>query len=111
MQTARGHRRADLYNEQMFPSVVELDNGNTICLPYLAAIVRLADEVNVAEDRNAKLLFDPEKASTEIQRMENAKHAAIKRMTIYPDRIELNAIYKYEITQKKVILKVIEEER
>ena len=56
----------------------------------MAAIIRLADEVNVAEDRNIKLMFDPEKASTEKQRMENAKHEAIKKMTIYPYRIELD---------------------
>ena len=89
MQTARGHRKADLYDEMAYPEKLNLDNGNTVCLPYLAAIVRMGDEVNVAEDRNTKLLFDPEKASTDIQRMENAKHEAIKKMTIFPDRIEL----------------------
>ena len=89
MQTARGHRKADLYDEQAYPETLNLENGNTICLPYLAAIVRLADEVNVDENRNTKLLFDPEKASTEKQRMENAKHEAIKKMIIYSDRIEL----------------------
>ena len=90
MQSARGHRKADLFDEQAFPIAFELDNGNTVCLPYLAAIIRLADEVNVAEDRNIKLMFDPEKASTEKQRMENAKHEAIKKMIIYPYRIELD---------------------
>lgn len=90
MQTARGHRKADLYDEQDFPGFVVLDNSNRVCLPYLAAVVRLADEVNVAEDRNDKLTFDPEKASTEKQRLENAKHQAIKKMTIFNDRIELD---------------------
>ena len=89
VQTARGHRKADLYDEDAYPDVLTFANGNTVCLPYLAAIMRLADEVNVAEDRNTKLMFDPEKASTEKQRMENAKHEAIKKMTIHPDRIEL----------------------
>ena len=95
----------------------------------------------VAEDRNSKILFNPEKYSTEKQRLENEKHRAIKRMTIYPDRIELDVKTKeqdvftavsnlaiklqrtldycrsvvdhrtpYEITQKKVIMNVIEEE-
>ena len=89
-QAARGHRKADLFDEQSFPSTLEFENGNKICLPYIATIIRLADEVNVAEDRNIKLMFDPEKASTEKQRMENAKHEAIKKMTIYPNRIELD---------------------
>lgn len=90
MQAAKGHRKADLFDEQSFPSVIKLENGNEICLPYIAAIIRLADDIDVAEDRNTKLMFDPEKASTEKQMMENRKHEAIKRMTIYPDRIELD---------------------
>lgn len=89
MQIARGHRTADLYDEQAYPELITFENGNTACLPYLAAIVRLGDEVSVDEQRNTKLLFDPEKASTEKQRMENAKHEAIKTMTIQPDRIVL----------------------
>ena len=89
-QTARGHRKADLYDERWYPDLVTLDNSNTVCLPYLAAIVRMGDEVNVDMHRNTKLLFDPEKATTYKQRMENAKHEAIRRMTIYPDRIELD---------------------
>ena len=89
MQIARGHRKADLHDEKEYPNLITFENGHTVCLPYLTAIVRLADEINVAEDRNSKLLFDPEKASTEKQRLENAKHEAIKKMTIYPDRIEL----------------------
>ena len=89
-QTARGHRNADLYDEKWYPDHIDFDNGNRICLPYLAAIVRMGDEVNVDVNRNTKLLFDPEKATTDTQRMENAKHEAIKRMNIYPDRIELD---------------------
>ena len=87
-QAARGHRKADLYDEQAYPVSFSFDNGNTICLPYIAAIIRLGDDVNVAEDRNSKILFDPEKYSTEKQRMENETHRAIKRMTIYADKIK-----------------------
>ena len=90
MQTARGHRTADLFDEQLFPPDLKLDNGNSVCLTYIAALIRLADELDITEDRNTRLMFDPEKASTEIQKMENAKHDAIKKMTIYPDRIELD---------------------
>ncbi len=90
MQTARSHRKSDLFDEQAFPAEYVLADGNTVCLPYMAAIIRLGDEVNVAKDRNSRILFDPEKASTEKQRMENAKHEAIKKMTIYDDRIELD---------------------
>ena len=141
-QTARGHRKADLYDEQAYPSTLTFHNGNTVCLPYLAAIIRMGDEVNVAEDRNSKILFNLDNYSTETQRLENEKHRAIKRMTIYPNRIELDVNTKeqdvfaavsnlaiklqrtldycrevvehrtpYEITQKKIVMNTIEEER
>ncbi len=141
-QTARGHRKADLYDEKAYPSTLTFHNGNTVCLPYLAAIIRMGDEVNVAVDRNSKILFNLDNYSTETQRLENEKHRAIKRMTIYPDRIELdvktekqevltevsNLAIKlqrtldycrdvvehrtpYEITQKKIVMNMIEEER
>ena len=88
-QTARGHRKADLFDENSYPARLCLDNGNTVSLPYTAALVRLGDEVNVAKDRNSVLIFDPSNYTTEKQRIENAKHEAIKKMTIYQDRIEL----------------------
>ena len=90
IQIARGHRKADLFDEDEYPTELVLDNGNTIEVPFLAAILRLADEVNVARDRNSKLTFDATRYSTEKQRLENAKHEAIKKMTIYPDRIVLD---------------------
>ena len=90
MATARGHRKADLFDEKAYPTRVVLENGNTVSLPFLAATLRLADEVNVAKDRNLKLVFDPENWSTEKQHIENAKHEAIRKMTIYHDRIRLD---------------------
>ncbi len=89
VQITRGHRKVDLFNEDEYPEKLTLENGNTVALPFLAAILRLADEVNVAKDRNSLLLFDPDNYSTERQRLENMKHEAIKKMTIHPDRIEL----------------------
>ena len=89
IQTARGHRKADLFDEKEYPAKLDLGNGNTACIPYLAAILRLADESNVAKDRNLTLTVDTSNYSTEKQRLEFAKHEAIKRMTIFNDRIEL----------------------
>lgn len=89
VQVARGHRKADLFDEKEYPEKLPLKNGNTISLPFLAAVLRLADEVNVEKGRNSKLLFDPNNYSTERQRLENAKHEAIQKMNILHDRIEL----------------------
>lgn len=89
IQTARGHRKADLFDEKEYPEKFLLKNGNTVSLPFLASVLRLADEVNVEKGRNSKFLFDPNNYSTERQRLENAKHEAIQKMNILNDRIEL----------------------
>lgn len=90
IQTARGHRKADLFDEAEYPAKLPLENGNTVCLPYLTAIVRLADEVNIEKDRNLLLTVDPSNVTTERQRLEFDKHEAVKKVTICEDRIELD---------------------
>lgn len=51
IQVSRGHRRVDLTDAAAYPAAYPLQNGNTVCLPYLAALIRLADEMDVAADR------------------------------------------------------------
>ncbi|MDO4869931.1 MAG: hypothetical protein Q4A65_06605 [Bacillota bacterium] len=92
VQVTRGHRVVDLFDEQEYPEKLKLKNGNTISMPFLAAVLRLADDLNVAKDRNSRLFFDPDNHSTERQRLENLKHEAIRKMEIYPDRIEMEAV-------------------
>nr|MCR5451259.1 hypothetical protein [Lachnospiraceae bacterium] len=55
IQTSRGHRKTDLYDEKEYPDVI-LPNGNVIRTVYTSAIVRIADEIDVASDRNPELL-------------------------------------------------------
>jgi len=59
-QIARGHRRTDLFDQDEFPAAYRLPNGNTVCLPYLCALVRLADEIDVAADRHLQPLYNIE---------------------------------------------------
>ena len=92
VQVTRGHRKVDLFNEHEYPEKLILQNGNTIALPFLAAVLRLADDVNVDRDRNSSLLFDPDNYSSERQRLENMKHEAIRKVMIYPDRFELDVV-------------------
>ncbi len=56
--------------------------GNTICLPYLAAIIRLADEIDVAAARNAKLLYDIESITDEIEKYYHSLVRDCKRLDI-----------------------------
>ena len=45
-QISRGHRKTNLLDHEEFPLELKVPNGNTICLPYLSALVRLADEID-----------------------------------------------------------------
>lgn len=85
IQTSRGHRKTDLFSEEEYPKALKLPNGNTVCLPYLAALIRLADELDIASDRNLQFVYDESLITNEISKMEFAKHKAIKHLTIKED--------------------------
>ena len=92
VQIARGHRKTDLMDEAEYPAALPMPNGNTVCLPYLAALIRLADEIDVTAERNPSLLFDIGSLTDEKQIMINRMILAIKKMdmtesgfTLYAD--------------------------
>lgn len=59
VQVSRGHRKTDLFDEAEYPN---LGTGESLIrLPFLAAVLRLADEIDVGADRNPELLFDTSK--------------------------------------------------
>ena len=64
VQASRGHRKTDLYDEKEYPDI-KLENGNIIHTAYIAALIRLSDELDVASDRNPEIIYD-------INRIENA---------------------------------------
>lgn len=82
IQISRGHRKIDLLNEEEFPVSLKLDNGNSICLVYAAALVRLADEIDVTASRNSHAIYDINKISKEIDLIEFMKHDAVKDLKI-----------------------------
>ena len=51
IQISRGHRKTNLFDTKEYPVALKVPNGNTICLPYLSALVRLADEIDVTASR------------------------------------------------------------
>lgn len=54
IQAARGHRRTDLYSAEEYPA--DFAAGKySICLPYISAVIRLADELDIAAERNIRL--------------------------------------------------------
>ena len=82
IQISRGHRKTDLNDRKEYPLALQLSNGNTICLPYLAALVRLADEIDVTASRNSKAIYDINKIVKEIDLIEFMKHDAVRALEV-----------------------------
>ncbi len=91
IQVCRGHRKADLNDPAGYPTAFPVEEGRTVCLPYLAALVRLADELDIAADRNVSFLYDPEHMARAIDRFEFKKHRSIQRVEVLPDHIQVTA--------------------
>lgn len=98
-QVCRGHRKVNLEDENEFPSEYKLDNGNIVRLPYLAAIIRLADEIDVTANRNSLIEFDYTTLENEIDLLEFMKHDAVKDLIITDDAF----IMKAKTDDQKVI--------
>ncbi|MCR5267936.1 MAG: ATP-binding protein [Lachnospiraceae bacterium] len=97
-QIVRGHRKTDLFDEEAYPSALQLDNGNTICLPYLAALIRISDEVDVVATRNPLILYDIDTLTDEVQIVENKKLNAVKSMKMTKDAF----ILSYETDEEAI---------
>lgn len=134
IQVSRGHRKTDLYDETEYPADFKVSNGNKICLPYLSSLIRLADELDIARDRNVGFDYSQHQDNIEWR-----KHYAIEHMEITDDAFVLyvdsedadihgfvdscieklqetldlcrdvtNSRTKYKIKQDKVITKLVE---
>ena len=87
IQVCRGHRRTDLLDEAAYPPRFEVEPGKAVCLPYLAALLCLADELDIAAGRNISFLYDVERMPSPRDRREFRKHMAIYRVDLEPDRV------------------------
>ncbi|MGN0483441.1 MAG: hypothetical protein ACI4HI_07800 [Lachnospiraceae bacterium] len=90
IQVSRGHRKTDLYDETEYPVNYQMPDGNTVCLPYLAAVIRLADELDIAADRNIQFLYDIDNIDNEFSRMEFKKHQAIRQLHIEKEQFRMD---------------------
>lgn len=84
-QVCRGHRRTDLFDPKEYPAEIEISDGKKVHLPYLAALIRLADEIDVISDRNPKLLYDVELLTDRHQIACHRLLRAVPRMQILPE--------------------------
>lgn len=102
MQISRGHRKTDLLNEKEYPRDLKLENGNTVCLSYLAALVRLADEIDVTAARNSHAIYDISKIEVQIDLIEFMKHDAVKDLEIRDDEFVMKVQTDDEDIYKKI---------
>ena len=82
IQISRGHRKTNLSDTHEYPVALKVPSGNSICLPYLSALVRLADEIDVTASRNSEAIYDLSKIVEEVHLIEFMKHEAVKGLEI-----------------------------
>lgn len=92
-EVGRGHRKTDLMDTQCYPTDYETGSGAQVNLALLAALLRLADELDIASDRNPSLLYDTEDMENMSEKdvFEFAKHKAIRSVDFIGDTIVVNA--------------------
>ena len=91
IQVCRGHRKTDLLDQTGYPPQFEVEPGKTVSLPYLAALLCLADELDIAAERNVSFLYDVDKMPSPIDRREFRKHMAIRRVELEPHQVVVYA--------------------
>lgn len=84
-QVAKGHRVTDLLNENDYPVAYRLSDGGEVCLPYLAALIRLADEVDIGRDRNSEFSYEYRDAYSVMDIREYSKAEAVKCVDVEDD--------------------------
>lgn len=99
-KVSKGHRKVDLLDKDEYDPEYKLNNGNKVCLPYLSALIRLADELDIAKDRNPIELYKQHMDSVHWR-----KHLSIEHLSILNDHFKLDVSLKDEEA-----LSVIEED-
>ena len=89
-QVVRGHRKTDLLDAGEFPSDFMVPGGSRICLPYLALLLRLADEIDVTSLRSTDLLYDAGSFENPEQVFYYKRTRACKKVEVREDAIILH---------------------
>lgn len=88
IQVARGHRKTDLLDSSEFGDI--RDGDAIIRTAYLSAVMRLADEIDVASDRNPILLFGDKTIEGERSIIEFGLHESILYVDVGDDAVTLH---------------------
>lgn len=85
---AEGHRKVDLGNFDVFePQYFAKSGKEFVSLPYLAAILRIADELDVTNSRTPRILTKYYMPNNEISVREWAKHIATSQRNYLTNRV------------------------
>lgn len=91
IQVCRGHRKTNLLDLEGYPPHFEVEEGKSVYLPYLAALICLADELDISQDRNISFLYNVEKMPSERDRTEFQKHMAVYSVELEEDKVIVKA--------------------
>ena len=89
IEVSRGHRKTSLLDEKEYPLAMPTPDGKTICLPYLSALIRLADEIDVSAARNSGLLYDINNIHDKSVVVYHQKIKAIREVVVSPEAFTL----------------------
>lgn len=104
IEVSRGHRKTSLTDETAYPLAMPVPGGNTICLPYLSALIRLSDEIDVTSARNSALLYDINIDSMDdVNKTEHRKHLAIQDLLVSQDAFTILVDTKDENLMKSIL--------
>lgn len=92
VQVSRGHRKTDLYDPAEYPDIPGEDG--VIRTAFLSAVLRLADEIDVAADRNPEILFDTSALSRQADIDAFGTHESIRSVTVKDRSIVLQILPK-----------------
>ncbi|MFZ1805628.1 MAG: hypothetical protein WAU36_00310 [Cyclobacteriaceae bacterium] len=85
---AKGHRKVDISNPEEYPTKYFVKDGRDfVCLPYLAAIIRIADELDVTNVRTPSLLYKYYLPNNEFSRNEWLKHITTTQVNFTEDYV------------------------
>jgi len=96
IQASVGHRKTNLFNNKEYPVDMRLDNGHVLRIAYISALIRMADELDIAIDRNIQFLYDESNIITEQAAIEFAKHKAIRKVAFGEDSLDITIDYSDE---------------
>lgn len=109
-----GHRVVDLFDFEKYKPDFPVKSGKEyVCLPYLSGILRLADELDITNDRTPDLLFNEYFPSDKVSKEEWEKHKANYLVNFKNDTIVITSnchkkeLYYALVKQYKKIEEVI----